>query len=81
MMRDDLRKLGLDFQVPIFFIQGAKDDVAVTALARQYFDQIHAPRKQFIVLPDAGHLAIFMDRDAFLARLLETVRPVAIAAR
>jgi pimeloyl-ACP methyl ester carboxylesterase len=81
MLREDLRKLGLDFKVPIFFVQGAADEVAVTAVARQYFDQIQAPRKQFIVLPRAGHLAIFMDRDDFLAQLLAAVRPLAIAAR
>lgn len=80
IMQDDLRQLGLDFEVPIFFIQGAKDDLSVTALARQYFDQIHAPRKEFIVLPHVGHLAIFAARNAFLAQLVKWVRPVAMAA-
>ncbi|MGA7541064.1 MAG: alpha/beta hydrolase [Steroidobacteraceae bacterium] len=80
IMQDDLPKLGVDFKVPIFFIQGAQDDLAVTALARKYFERIHAPLKKFIVLPQVGHLAIFAARKAFLAQLLKWVRPLAIAA-
>jgi pimeloyl-ACP methyl ester carboxylesterase len=80
IMHDDLPKLGVDFKVPIFFIQGAQDDLAVTALARQYFDRMHAPLKKFIVLPRVGHLAIFAARGAFLAQLLKWVRPLAITA-
>ncbi|MGH8319275.1 MAG: alpha/beta fold hydrolase [Steroidobacteraceae bacterium] len=79
IMHDDLPKLGLDFKVPIFFIQGAEDELAVTALARTYFDQIHAPLKKFIVLPRVGHLAIFTARKAFLAQLVKWVRPVVMA--
>lgn len=77
---DDLRKLGLDFDVPIFFIQGAQDDLAVTAVARRYFERIHAPEKKFIVLPGVGHLAITTARDAFLDQVVKSVRPVAVAA-
>ncbi len=81
IMRDDLPRLGMSFQVPIFFIQGAEDRLTVTALARQYFDCIHAPEKKFIVLPGVGHLAIFTARQAFLRELVEWVRPVARAAK
>ena len=80
IMRDDLPRLGTSFQVPMFFIQGAEDRLTVTALARQYFDCIHAPEKKFIVLPGVGHLAVFTAREAFLRELVEWVRPVALAA-
>ena len=80
IMRDDLPALGTDFRIPIVFIQGAEDRLTVTAIARQYFDRIHAPSKQFIVLPQVGHLAVFTDRDAFLQQLIEWVRPIAVAA-
>jgi pimeloyl-ACP methyl ester carboxylesterase len=81
IMSDDLPKLGLDFKVPIFFIQGAQDDLSVTALGHQYWRSIRAPEKKFIVLPGAGHLAIFRARAAFLRQLVKWVRPVAVAAR
>ncbi|MGH8290748.1 MAG: hypothetical protein ACREV7_17330 [Steroidobacteraceae bacterium] len=80
-MRDDLPKLGLDFKVPIFFIQGAQDDLGVTALAHQYFESIRAPEKKFIVLLRAGHLAIFRARRAFFRQLVKWVRSVAVAVR
>ena len=79
ILHDNLPALGTSFRVPIFFIQGAEDRLTVTKLARAYFDEIHAPEKQFIVLPNVGHLAIFTARDAFLRVLVARVLPVALA--
>jgi pimeloyl-ACP methyl ester carboxylesterase len=69
--------LGLEFAVPIFFIQGAADFTTPTALARQYLDALKAPRKAFIAIPGAGHFALFMHSDQFLQELLQQVRPLA----
>jgi pimeloyl-ACP methyl ester carboxylesterase len=77
MLRDDLPALGLDFGLPIVFIQGTEDRLTVTALAKEYFDQIIAPGKQFILLPGDGHLAILRDPDGFLRELISHVRPLA----
>jgi pimeloyl-ACP methyl ester carboxylesterase len=79
ILHDDLPALGTNFQVPIFFIQGAEDRLTVTRLARVYFDEIRAPQKQFVVLPSVGHLAIFTARDAFFRVLVARVLPVALA--
>lgn len=79
ILRDDLPALGTNFDVPIFFIQGAEDCLTVTRLARVYFDEIHAPQKHFVVLPNVGHLAVFTARDAFLRALVARVLPVALA--
>lgn len=79
ILHDDLPALGTRFQVPIFFIQGAEDRLTVTKLARAYFDEISAPQKQFVVLPDVGHLAIFTARVAFLQALVDHVLPAARA--
>lgn len=51
----DLPALGTDFEVPVSFVQGAADLVTVPTLAREYFDAIEAPRKQFVLVPRAGH--------------------------
>lgn len=79
ILPDDLPALGTNFHVPIFFIQGAEDRLTVTRLARVYFDEIRAPQKQFVVLPNVGHLAIFTARDAFFRVLVARVLPVALA--
>jgi pimeloyl-ACP methyl ester carboxylesterase len=79
MMRDDLRSLGLEFKLPIVFIQGEQDRLTVTALGKNYFDSISAPSKQFIVIPYAGHLAIYRVPGAFLTELTEHVLPIITA--
>jgi hypothetical protein len=40
------KDLGLEFSIPMFFIQGAEDFTTPTALARTYLDSIKAPRKE-----------------------------------
>jgi pimeloyl-ACP methyl ester carboxylesterase len=78
MIADDLPSLGLEFDAPVVFIQGTDDILTVTAVAKDYFDSIEAPSKEFVLLPGAGHLAIFRARDAFLEALLDHVRPLAM---
>jgi pimeloyl-ACP methyl ester carboxylesterase len=79
MLDDDLAGLGLKFDVPVVFIQGADDRLTVTALAKDYFDSIEAPSKEFVVLDGTGHNAIVGDRDAFLKALDQHVRPLALS--
>ncbi len=70
--------LGLKFSVPMFFFQGAEDFTTPTALARNYLEVIHAPHKQFVPIPGAGHFAVFMHADQFLEELVRRVRPLAV---
>ena len=77
LVKDDLPSLGMQFQVPVVFIQGTEDITTVTALAKDYFDRIAAPSKRFVTLDGVGHLAIFTDREGFLRALDEHVRPLA----
>ncbi len=77
ILHDDLEKAGHGFAMPVVIIEGSEDRVAVPALARAYFDEIHAPSKQFLTIPGGGHSAIFSSRDAFLDLLVAKVRPLA----
>jgi pimeloyl-ACP methyl ester carboxylesterase len=74
--KEDLPAFATKFSVPVIFIQGSEDLLTTTSVVRNYFNQIVSRNKQFIVLPAAGHLAIFRDRDAFLALLATQVRPL-----
>lgn len=69
------KELGLEFSVPIFFIQGAEDFTTPTDLARSYLDSITAPRKAFVTIDGGGHFAIFMHADQFLWELVRLVGP------
>lgn len=74
----DARKFGMDVPLPIFIINGALDHITPTDLAKSYFDKVHAPLKQFVVLQDAGHSAVLTEPDVFLRELVTRVRPVAM---
>lgn len=79
MMSEDLRTLGTDFPLPVFMVEGADDDITPAPLAKAYFDQITAPHKAFVLMPNAGHMALLTRSDEFLQILLAEVRPVALA--
>ena len=51
----DLAKQGAAFAIPVFLVHGAEDLVATPEIARRYFDGISAPRKAFVLVPQAGH--------------------------
>lgn len=76
----DARKFGTNLQLPFFIVNGALDHVTPTDLAKRYFDSVHAPEKQFVVLKGVGHSAVLTEPDVFLHELVTRVRPVAIRA-
>lgn len=51
----DLRKLGLRFAVPVYLLQGEQDLVTPPEVSRAYFDELVAPRKEFLPLARTGH--------------------------
>jgi pimeloyl-ACP methyl ester carboxylesterase len=62
---------------PMFCFEGDEDFTTPTVLARQYFNMMKAPRKQFVPI-HGGHFAMFMHSDEFLREFIEFVRPLAI---
>jgi pimeloyl-ACP methyl ester carboxylesterase len=51
----DFRKDGLVYEMPVYFIQGEEDLLTPSELTKAYFDQIKAPKKEFILVPGAAH--------------------------
>ncbi len=43
------------FSVPVILIQGEKDLLTTPEITHDYFDQIEAPEKKLLLVPDAGH--------------------------
>ena len=70
----DARRLGLKFDVPMFFLQGAADSMTVNSDVRDYVSELRAPHKELVLIEGGGHGAVFM-RDAFLDMLNRRVRP------
>jgi pimeloyl-ACP methyl ester carboxylesterase len=59
----DARALGVDYRVPVFMLQGENDLNTPAAVAREYFDEIQAPRKAFEIIPGAGHNTLAFARE------------------
>ena len=78
MLSADLSSLGPDFQIPIFFFQGELDERAQASLAKQYFDNINARHKEFVLFDGAGHFAVWSMPGRFLQELDTRVRPLAV---
>jgi pimeloyl-ACP methyl ester carboxylesterase len=73
----DLPKLGLDFTIPVFFVEGAHDLLAPPELARRYYESIKAPAKGFVLLEHSGHDPNQEVVDAEYKVLREKVLPLA----
>jgi pimeloyl-ACP methyl ester carboxylesterase len=66
MTMPDLRDTDTNFSVPVFFIQGANDNVTPTSLVGDYAAKIRAPLKRMDVVPDAGHFVMWTHAAKFL---------------
>ena len=74
MFAFEAASVGLTWKMPMFCFQGELDMTSPAVLAREYFDAIKAPAKEFVVIPGAGHATVFFADE--LLRLLNThVRP------
>ena len=55
LTRVDLRRLDSRLEVPIFFVQGEEDLIALPELARGYLESLRAPAKRFHLVPGTAH--------------------------
>ncbi len=55
----DIPSFGVNFAIPFFVFQGAEDNVTPLAPVRDYMSAIKAPRKELVLIPNAGHTAMF----------------------
>jgi pimeloyl-ACP methyl ester carboxylesterase len=76
MFQSDVRSLGTDFSIPVFFFEGTEDLSTPMEPAYAYFEKVKAPRKEFLKFEGGEHFITFDRPDEFLARLIEFVRPV-----
>ena len=58
IIRVDLRRTVTELALPVYFVEGRYDYTCVTALARDYFEQLRAPVKEFYEFPESAHSPI-----------------------
>lgn len=76
----DAEALGLDYDVPMVFLQGAQDAHTPTAEVAAYAAKLRAPAVHLEIIEDAGHSAIFL-ADRMLALLRQHVLPLTSGRR
>jgi pimeloyl-ACP methyl ester carboxylesterase len=74
----DVHALGPDFAVPLFVFEGDKDAITPPSLSRAWLAGLHAPKKEFVILPGGGHSAVLSMPEVFLKELVARVRPLAV---
>ena len=77
MFQSDMAGIGLEFSMPMVFIQGDADRVTPGEPAAQYFKEITAPHKEFVWVRGGDHFVPFDRPDEFLSELVARVRPFA----
>jgi pimeloyl-ACP methyl ester carboxylesterase len=73
----DLRQLGPDFHVPIFFFEGRHDPYCRPSLVQEYNQAITAPQKDYIWFENSGHFPFFDEQQKFSDELCQQVLPLA----
>lgn len=63
----------LNFEIPVFFFQGKYDQHTVTSVARDYFDEIDAPEKQYFDFEHSAHWPHLREFDRYRS-LVESLR-------
>ena len=73
----DFRETATDFDVPMFFVQGAHEAGGRAELFDDWYPMIDAPIKDVDVLDTSGHRPLWEQPDEFVDYIVETVLPAA----
>jgi pimeloyl-ACP methyl ester carboxylesterase len=73
----DARRLGLEFAVPMLFLQGADDVFTVSSEVQAYAAELVAPHVAYVSIAEAGHAALLL-RHELRALLERHVRPMLV---
>ena len=69
LMGFDLEALDRHYEVPMYYLLGDQDWQTPYPIAQEYFAGIEAPRKQLILIPNAGHNTMIDQPEFFLNAL------------
>lgn len=69
----DFRETATDFEMPMFFVQGAHEAGGRAALFDEWYPMIDAPIKDLEVLGTSGHRPLFEQPDEFVDYMTDTV--------
>lgn len=69
----DFRATATEFQIPMFFVEGAHEADGRAEPFEEWYPTITAPIKDTVVLDTSGHRSMFEQPDEFVAYMVDTV--------
>jgi pimeloyl-ACP methyl ester carboxylesterase len=73
----NLGDLGYNYRVPVFFLEGKHDPYTPSSLAKELFDKINDPDKEFVWFENSGHFPFTEEPQKFTDALVQKVLPLA----
>jgi pimeloyl-ACP methyl ester carboxylesterase len=73
IFKTDLTQSLLQLEVPVYLLQGEHDYLTNYGVAREYFDRLEAPKKEFITFQKSGHFPAFEEPAKFNDLLINRV--------
>lgn len=70
----NLKKHVPEVKVPVYFVVGRHDAIVPIESTRNYYENLIAPKKKFIIFEESGHLACFEEPEKFCQLLLSIKR-------
>jgi proline iminopeptidase len=69
----DFRETATDFQIPMYFVQGAHEADGRAEPFAEWYSMLNAPTKDLAVLDTSGHRPLFEQPDEFVTYMVDTV--------
>jgi pimeloyl-ACP methyl ester carboxylesterase len=74
ILADDLFESSVQFEAPVYIIQGAYDYQVSQILAEKYLDLIEAPKKEFFLFENSAHSPNMEEPEKFIETFLEIAK-------
>jgi len=76
LMSFDLKNVGTEYRVPIYYILGENDGQTPMEISSRYFNEIKAPEKELYLIERAGHIAMLDNMVDYRKALCEIISKV-----
>lgn len=70
----DARRLGNEYQVPVYYILGDSDWVTPYIKAQRFFETIKAQKKICIAIGNSGHMPMLHNTEEFCKAVLSVLK-------
>ena len=74
MINTDLRKMAIEFEIPIIIMEGRHDINTYPTLVEEYFNMIKAPTKQIFWFNNSAHFPHFEEKDLFQEIMINKIK-------